>query len=112
MTDRLMLRLHVAEPWDFERIAGSADLAGWTLDHDDPDKEEWEVHLDHAIVYHDHRIGRLLAAPRYVGEHLVRMFDAVTGFPVRLAYVQEDGWHYAFAAMMSQRHDDEQESPS
>ncbi|MEJ7935629.1 hypothetical protein WG907_15370 [Sphingobium sp. AN558] len=106
MTDHLKLRVHVSEPWDFERIAGSAELTGWTIDHADPDNEEWEVHLDHAIDVNDRHITTLLAGPRYVGEHLSRMFDAVTGFPVRLAHRQDDGWHYAYTAMISQRHDE------
>jgi sigma54-dependent transcription regulator len=76
VTQHLKLRIHVTEPWDFERIAGTADIAGWTTDHADPDNEEWEVHLDEGFDYHDRHIGTLLAGPRYVGEHLVRMFDA------------------------------------
>jgi hypothetical protein len=104
VTVHLKLRVHVSEPWDFERIAGTADLIGWTTDHADPDNEEWEVHLDHGFEYHDHRVGRLLAGSRYVGEHLSRMFDAVAGFPVRLAYRHEGAWHYAFTGMISQHH--------
>ena len=106
MTDHLKLRVHVSEPWDFERIAGTAELTGWTIDHADPDNEEWEVHLDHAIDVNDRHIATLLAGPRYVGEHLSRMFDAVAGFPVRLAHRQDGGWHYAYTAMISQRHEE------
>lgn len=106
-TGHLRLNIHVSEPWDFERIAGRADLSGWTVDHDDAANEEWEVHLDEGIDYHEHRIGRLLAAPRYVGEHLARMFDTVTGFPVRMAYRRDGAWHYAFTGMISQRHERE-----
>ncbi len=105
MTQHLKLRIHVTEPWDFERNAGSAELTGWTIDHADPDNEEWEVHLDHGFDHHERHVGTLLIGPRYVGEHLSRMFDAVTGFPVRLAHRQDGGWHYAFTAMISQRPD-------
>ena len=105
MTQHLKLRVHVSEPWDFERSAGTAELTGWTIDHIDPDNEEWEVHLDEGFGFHERRIGRLLAGPRYVGEHLTRMFDAVAGFPVRLAYRDDGAWHYAFAGMISQRHE-------
>jgi hypothetical protein len=104
MTGHLKLRIHVSEPWDFERTAGTAELTGWTVDHVDPDNEEWEVHLDEGFDYHERRIARLLAGPRYVGEHMSRMFDAVAGFPVRLAYAQAGGWHYAFIGMISERH--------
>lgn len=103
MTQHLMLRIHVTEPWDFERIAGTAELTGWTADHADPDNEEWEVHLDEGFDFNERHVGTLLVGPRYVGEHLTRMFDAVAGFPVRLAHRQDDGWQYAFAAMISQR---------
>lgn len=105
MTQHLKLRIHVTEPWDFERNAGSAELTGWTIDHADPDNEEWEVHLDQGFEHHGDHIGTLLIGPRYVGEHLSRMFDAVTGFPVRLAHRQDGSWHYAFTAMISQRPD-------
>jgi len=105
VTQHLKLRIHVTEPWDFERIADTAELTGWTIDHANPDNEEWEVHLDAGFDFHDRHIGTLLAGPRYVGEHLSRMFDAVTGFPVRLAHRQDGSWHYAFIAMISQRHE-------
>ena len=104
MTAHLKLRIHVSEPWDFERIAGRAELTGWTIDHADPANEEWEVHLDEGFDLHDRHIGTLLASPRYVGEHMSRMCDAVAGFPVRLAHRQDGGWHYALAAMISERH--------
>ena len=105
MTQHLKLRIHVSEPWDFERTAGSDELTGWTIDHADPDNEDWEVHLDRGFDFHERHIEALLVSPRYVGEHLSRMFDAVGGFPVRAAHRLDDEWHFAFAAMISQRHD-------
>ena len=105
MTAHLKIRLHVTEPWDFERIAGTADLTGWTVDHADPDNEEWEVHLDEGFDIDKRHVGALLASPRYVGESLNRMFDAVAGFPVRLAHQLNGEWHFAFAAMISERHE-------
>jgi hypothetical protein len=107
VTQHLKLRIHVTEPWDFERIAGTADLSGWTTDHADPDNGEWEVHLDQGFEFHERHIGTLLASPRYVGERLDRMFDTVTGFPVRLAHRLDGEWHYAFTATISRRHDKE-----
>jgi hypothetical protein len=106
VTQHLKLRIHVTEPWDFERSAGTADITGWTIDHADPDNEEWEVHLDEGFDFHERHIGTLLVGPRYVGEHLSRMFDAVTGLPVRVAHRQDGSWQYSFIAMISQRHDD------
>tara|TARA_B100000519_G_scaffold91234_1_gene79377 strand:+ start:186 stop:554 length:369 start_codon:yes stop_codon:yes gene_type:complete len=105
VTQHLKLRIHVTEPWDFERQAGTAELTGWTTDHAGPDNEEWEVHLDHGFDFNKRHIGTLLVGPRYVGERLERMFDAVSGFPVRLAHRQDGEWHFAFVAMISQRHD-------
>nr|WP_278254182.1 hypothetical protein [Sphingobium sp. BYY-5] len=101
----MKLRVHVTEPWDFERIAGTADLTGWTTDHADPDNREWEVHLDRGFDFNDHHIGSVLAGPRYVGERLSRVFDTVTGFSVRLAHHIDGAWHFAFTATISQRHD-------
>ncbi|MDI1295304.1 MAG: hypothetical protein PSY12_05380 [bacterium] len=108
MTRHVKLRIHVTEPWDFERTAGSAELTGWTTDYADGGAEEWEVHLDEGFEFHERHVGQLLASPRYVGEHLSRMFDAVTGFPVRLAYHRDGAWHYAFIGMISERHDSQQ----
>jgi hypothetical protein len=105
VTQHLKLRIHVTEPWDFERNAGTAELTGWTTDHVDPDNEEWEVHLDHGFDFNKGRIATLLVGPRYVGERLERMFDAVAGFPVRLAHRLDGEWHFAFVAMISQRHE-------
>jgi len=110
VSEPLHLRIHVSEPWDFERIAGTAELSGWTHDHADPGNEEWEVRLDEAFEYHEMDIDQLLASPRYVGEHMSRTLDAVTGFPVRLAHRQDDGWHYAFTAMISPRRDSQEGS--
>lgn len=111
MTGHLKLRIHVTEPWDFERIAGNAELTGWTTDHADPDNEEWEVHLDQGFDYQERRIGRLLVGPRYVGEHLDRVHDAVVGFPSRLAHRQDNSWHYAFIGMLSLNQDDAHAAP-
>ncbi|NIJ16466.1 hypothetical protein [Sphingobium vermicomposti] len=109
MTQHLKLRIHVSEPFDFERIAGTAELTGWTVDHMDSENEQWEVHLDDGFDFHGRQIGRLLASPRYVGEHLARMFDAIAGFPVRLAHRDEGSWHYAFTGMISERRERDKE---
>lgn len=113
MTAHLKLRIHISEPWDFERATGLSDFTGWTTDYtgaDSETNEEWEVHLDHGFEYHERRIGRLLVSPRYVGEHLARIFDAPVGFPVRIAHRSDGGWHYAFTGMLSVRTDDEEKN--
>ncbi|HEX7782729.1 MAG TPA: hypothetical protein VF509_07970 [Sphingobium sp.] len=111
MTAHLRLRLHISEPFDFERITGLEEVFGWTVDHippeDEEPNEEWEVTLDEGFDYHGRRIRRLLVSPRYVGEHLTRIFDAVVGFPVRVAHRQDGGWHYALTGMLSIRPDTE-----
>ncbi|AJR25151.1 MULTISPECIES: hypothetical protein [Sphingobium] len=108
MTQHLKLRIHVSEPFDFERLAGRSELTGWTVDHADPENGDWEVHLDAGFDFHERHIGRLLVSPRYVGEHLARMFDAIAGFPVRIAHRDDGAWHYAFTGMISERHEREE----
>jgi hypothetical protein len=118
MTAHLKLRIHISEPWDFQRSTGLEEISGWTIDHvEQPDehghlelREEWEVTLDEGFDFHDRRIRRLLISPRYVGEHLTRVFDAVVGFPVRIAQRRDGGWHYALTGMLSVRHEDEEKS--
>jgi len=108
MTHHITLTIHITEPWNFESIAGRSELSGWTLDHEIDDSEEWEVTLDEGFDFHNRRYARLLVSPRYVGEHLARIFDAITGFPVRIAHKTHDGgWHYAFAGMLSVKREHE-----
>ncbi len=110
MSIHLKLRLHVSEPWDFARSTGRDALTGWTIDHTDPDAQEWEVTLDEGFDFNSHRYARLLVSPRYVGERLDRIFDAIVGFPVRIAHRNgQGGWHFAFAGMLSVRRDQEEE---
>lgn len=113
MTAHLKLRIHISEPWDFARSTGLEEVTGWTIDYvhaeDEEPNEEWEVTLDQGFEYHERRIGRLLVSPRYVGEHLTRIFDAVVGFPVRIAYRQDGGWHFALTGMLSIRHEEDED---
>jgi hypothetical protein len=113
VTAHLKLRLHISEPWDFARTTGLDEVTGWTTEYltpeDEDPNEDWEVTLDQSFEYHDRRVARLLVSPRYVGEHLSRVFDAVVGFPVRIAYRQDGSWHYAMTGMLSIRHEDDKE---
>ena len=65
---RLPLRIHISEPWTFERENESADLTGWTADHRYHDKEDWVVHLDTPITIDEEVFEQLRLSPRYHGE--------------------------------------------
>ena len=105
MTAHLKLRIHVSEPWDFERTNGTSELTGWTIDYAIDELEEWEVMLDHGYDLNDVHHGRVLVSPRYVGERLTKIYDAFVGFPVRIAHRLDGDWHYAMTGMLSVRHD-------
>ncbi len=105
MGESLRLRVHVAEPFDFERENPSLDLFGTTVDHLDEDGDEWLVDLEGGFSFHEEDYADLLLSPRYVGEHLSRVFDSILGVPVRIAHRIEDedgpGWHFAMTGMIS-----------
>ncbi|GLT01832.1 hypothetical protein GCM10007897_32320 [Sphingobium jiangsuense] len=106
MTAHLKLRVHITEPWDFERQTGMEDLTGWTVDYVIDELEEWEVMLDASYRLHDVVHGRILVSPRYVGERLGKIFDTIVGTPVRIAHRLDGDWHYAMAGTLSLRHDE------
>lgn len=97
----LRLRIHVSEPFDFERENGTAELLGSTLDHLDEAAEEWHVALDNGFTFNDEPYREMLVSPRYMGEHLARVRESIVGFPVRLAHRSEDGWYFAMTGMIS-----------
>src|SRR3546814_11716185 len=68
MTQHLRLRIHVTEPWDFERANGTNELTGWTVDHADEENEEWEVTLDQSFEFREKQYSTILVGPRYVGD--------------------------------------------
>jgi len=110
MHSRLKLRVHITEPWDFARHNdGREELTGWTVDHEIAELEEWEIHLDLGYTLNDVYHGRILVSPRYVGEHLTKVLDAIVGFPVRVAHRGDNEWHYVMAGMVSIRHDPDEE---
>lgn len=100
MADPLRLRIHVSEPFDFERENHNADLFGFTTDQDG-DADEWEVELEGWFTFNELDYDAVLIGPRYVGEHLSRVHDSILGVPVRIAHRTPDGWHYALAGMIS-----------
>lgn len=109
MTEHLKLRIHINEPWDFERQTGIAELTGWTVDHEIEELEEWELELDAGYKMNDETHYRVLIGPRYVGEHLTKIFDSFVGFPVRVAHRLDGEWHYSLAGMLSLRREKEEE---
>ena len=100
MTEPLRLRIHISEPFDFERENESADVFGSTVDHESDD-DEWEVTLEAGFTFNETDYHAVLLGPRYVGEHLDRVHDSILGVPVRIAHRTPDGWHYALAGMIS-----------
>jgi hypothetical protein len=107
MSEPLRLRIHVSEPFDFERENLSPDLFGTTLDHLDEEAEDWLVELEAGYTFHEEGYADMLISPRYVGEHLSKVFDSILGVPVRIAHriePEEDDerdWHYAMTGMIS-----------
>lgn len=101
MQRAVRLRVHVSEPFDFERENGLTDLFGTTVDHHDGDAEEWGIDLEDWFSFNRSDYDMVLVAPRYVGEHLSRVFDTFTGFPVRIAHRTPEGWHFAMTGMLS-----------
>jgi hypothetical protein len=105
MSEPLRLRIHVSEPFDFERENPSPDLFGTTVDHLDEETDEWLIELETGYSFHEEDYTDMLLSPRYVGEHLSKVFDSILGVPVRIAHRIEDeegpGWHFAMTGMIS-----------
>jgi hypothetical protein len=68
------------------------------------DAEEWAVALDGAFTFNEAEYDMALVAPRYVGESLYKVQDAILGIPVRIAHRTREGWHFALAGMLSIAH--------
>jgi hypothetical protein len=101
MQPAVRLRLYVSEPFDFERHNASADLFGTTQDHVDTPSDEWVVALENSFLLNGEEHDSVLISPRYVGEPLSRVFDALLGQSVRIACRTSDGWHFAMTGMIS-----------
>ncbi|MBT2185706.1 hypothetical protein [Sphingobium nicotianae] len=102
MSKPVRFRVHVSEPFDFERWNESADLFGTSADCQNEEADEWMIELEGWFRFNEADYDVVLVAPRYVGEHLSRVFDSILGFPVRIAHRTPDGWHFAMAGMLSQ----------
>lgn len=111
MTTPLRLRVHVSEPFDFEREnARGADLFGVAMDSTGTN-DEWKIDLDEAFTFNEVNYDAVLIAPRYVGEHLEQVHDALLGVPVRIAHRSSNGWHYAMTGMVSLAPKEQQTPP-
>jgi hypothetical protein len=97
----LRVRVHVSEPFDFERENDSADLYGTTRDSEDSEADEWVIELEGRFCFNEVDYDAVLVAPRYVGDHLSRVFDSFLGEPVRIAHRTAEGWHFAMAGIIS-----------
>jgi len=105
------LRVHVSEPFDFERENGTPDVIGTTVDHHDPDADEWLIELEDWYTFNGEDYDEMLISPRYVGEHPSRVFDSFVGFPIRIAHRTSEGWHFAMTGMLSPAPPPPQEEP-
>ena len=74
---------------------------GATHDHHNSQADEWLIDLDKWFHFHDADYDTVLVAPRYVGEHLNRVFDSFMGLPIRIAHRTPEGWHFAMTGMLS-----------
>jgi len=101
MAEPVRFRIHVSEPFDFERENDSADLFGTSVDHANRDNEEWTIELEGWFRFNELDYDMILVGPRYVNEHLSRVFDALLGIPVRIAHRTPQGWHFAMTGMLS-----------
>jgi len=101
MSAPVRFRVHVSEPFDFERENDSADMFGTTADHANGENDEWMIDLEGWFRFNDHDYDMILIGPRYVNEHLSRVFDALLGIPVRIAHRTPEGWHFAMTGMLS-----------
>jgi hypothetical protein len=100
MKEPLRLRIYISEPFDFERENDSADLFGTTVDHKGSDNE-WVVDLDKWFTFNENEYDTVLIAPRYVGERLDKVHNAILGVPVRIAHRTRSGWHFSMAGVLS-----------
>jgi len=69
------------------------------------DADEWMVDLDEWFTFNELDYDMVLIAPRYVGEHLGKVHDALLGVPVRIAHRTPDGWHFCMTGMISIPHE-------
>jgi hypothetical protein len=101
---RLRLRIHVAEPWNFDRYNPTSELIGWTVDHQDADNEDWLVHLDEHFTWEDKSFSTVIVTTRYLGERLARIIDSLATISVDIGRRIDGAWRYDMAGILAFQH--------
>lgn len=102
----LRLHVHVNEPWAFERENGVTSMVGATLDHLDPDCNDWDVTLEQSFVLNEESFDHVLVSPRYVGERLHRVVDDFVTASIRIARFDGEDWHYQMTGTLAHQRDE------
>jgi hypothetical protein len=96
---KMRLIVHVAEPFDFERLnGGSADLEGWTAQAT-PAFSDWVVHLDRPAQIGEEEFDKVKISSRYAGETVSKVLDGFGFTAVNIQYPRRDEggrlyWHF------------------
>lgn len=97
---RARILVHVAEPFDFERLnGGTADLEGWTAQAT-PAYSEWVIHLDRVGQIGEEEFDKIRISPRYAGETVAKVLDGFGFTAVNIQYARKDAdgrlyWQFA-----------------
>jgi hypothetical protein len=97
---KMRMIVHVAEPFDFERInGGTADMEGWTAQAT-PAFSDWVVHLDRPFVIGDEEFDKVKVSSRYAGEQVSKVLEGFGFTAVNIQYPRKDEngrlyWHFA-----------------
>lgn len=102
----LRLHVHINEPWAFERENGVSSMIGTTLDHLDPDCDDWLVALEQSFMLHEEPFDRVLVSPRYIGERLDRVVDDFVTAAIRIARFDGEDWHYEMTGTLAHQRDE------
>jgi hypothetical protein len=97
---RTRLIVHVAEPFDFERLnGGTPELEGWTAQAS-PAYSEWVVHLDRVGQIGEEEFDKIRISTRYAGESVAKVLDGFGFTAVNIQHPRKDAegrtyWHFA-----------------
>lgn len=97
--NRVWLRVHIAEPFDFARWNGGAeDVAGWTA-QGSAAYPDWVVHLDAPARIGEEEFDKIKLSPRYAGESVAKVLEGFGFTGVNICYPQRDDngrqfWHF------------------
>ncbi len=102
----LRLHIHINEPWAFEQENGFTSVIGTTLDHLDPELDDWDVELEQPFLLYEESYDRVLVSPRYIGEVLNRVVDDFVTAAVRIAIIERNEWHYKMTGTLAHQRDE------